>query len=151
MKEDIHGRNHRLAFANRNRLRSGNRRRGSAVIRRPLCGCQVKSCMRAKEELREYHRADKIRKEDPKVDKRMEEHKQKVEGFSTPDDLSAALTTCGTTGPTTKVEKPVRPRISQSYENLLLHAPPALQKEAQKHEWDWHVYVDKMEMRAWYR
>jgi hypothetical protein len=50
-------------------------------------GCQVKSCNRMKEELREYHRADEIRKEDPKVDKRTEEHKKKVEGFSTPDDF----------------------------------------------------------------
>lgn len=50
-------------------------------------GCQVRSCMQAKEELREYHRADEIRKEDPKVDQRMEEHKKQVEEFSTPDDL----------------------------------------------------------------
>ena len=54
-------------------------------------------------------------------------------------------------GPTTKVEKPGRPRISQDYEALLLAAPPALQKEAQKHEWDWHGYADKMEMRAGYK
>ena len=53
-------------------------------------------------------------------------------------------------GPTTKVEKPPRPRISQSYENLLIEAPPTLQKEAQKHEWDWQGYADKMEMRAGY-
>jgi len=64
--------------------------------------------------------------------------------------LSGALTSCGTTGPTTKIEKPLRPRISQTYENLLLAAPSALQKEAQKHEWDWHGYADKMEMRAGY-
>jgi hypothetical protein len=50
-------------------------------------GCQVKSCIRAKEELREYHRADAIRKEDPKVDKRMEENKKRVDGLSTPADL----------------------------------------------------------------
>lgn len=50
-------------------------------------GCQVRSCMRAKEELREYHRADEIRKEDPKVEKRTEKHKQKVEEFSSPDDF----------------------------------------------------------------
>jgi hypothetical protein len=50
-------------------------------------GCQVKSCMRMKEELREYHRADEIRKEDPKVDQRTEEHKKKVEEFSTPGDF----------------------------------------------------------------
>jgi hypothetical protein len=49
-------------------------------------GCQVRSCIRAKEELREYHRADEIRKEDPKVDQRTEEHKKKVEEFSSPDD-----------------------------------------------------------------
>ncbi|MDD2903715.1 MAG: hypothetical protein PHU44_14920 [Syntrophales bacterium] len=65
--------------------------------------------------------------------------------------LSAALTSCGTTGPTTKIDKPPRPRISQPYENLLLQAPPGLQKEAQKHEWDWHGYADKMEMRAGYK
>jgi hypothetical protein len=64
--------------------------------------------------------------------------------------VSAALMSCGTTGPTTKVEKPQRPRISKSYENLLLQSPPALQKEVQKHEWDWHGYADKMEMRAGY-
>ncbi|MDD2900837.1 MAG: hypothetical protein PHU44_00210 [Syntrophales bacterium] len=50
-------------------------------------GCQVRSCLRAKEELRGYHRADEIRKEDPKVEKRTAEHKQQVEEFSTPDDL----------------------------------------------------------------
>jgi len=50
-------------------------------------GCQVRSFIRAKEELREYHRADEIRKEDPKVDQRTEEHKKKVEEFSTPGDL----------------------------------------------------------------
>ncbi|RJR37186.1 MAG: hypothetical protein C4567_13105 [Deltaproteobacteria bacterium] len=54
-------------------------------------GCQVRSCMQAKEELRGYHRADKIRKEDPKVEKRTEEHKQKVEEFSTPDDFKRGL------------------------------------------------------------
>jgi hypothetical protein len=58
---------------------------------------------------------------------------------------------CGSTGPTTKIEKPGRPRISQEYEALLMAAPPALQKEAQKHEWDWHGYADKMEMRAEYK
>ncbi|OGP74258.1 MAG: hypothetical protein A2Y80_00675 [Deltaproteobacteria bacterium RBG_13_58_19] len=54
-------------------------------------GCQVKSCLRAKEELRDYHRADEIRKEDPKVDNRTEEHKKKVEEFSTPDDFKRGL------------------------------------------------------------
>jgi hypothetical protein len=50
-------------------------------------GCQVRSCVRMKEELREYHRADKIRKEDPKVDQRTEDHKKQVGEFSTPDDF----------------------------------------------------------------
>jgi hypothetical protein len=50
-------------------------------------GCQVKSCVEAKQELQQYHRADEIRKEDPKVDKRMEEHKKQVGGFSTPGDF----------------------------------------------------------------
>ena len=65
--------------------------------------------------------------------------------------LSGALMSCGTTGPTIKVEKPSRPRISQSYENLLLIASPDLRKEAQKHEWDWHGYAEKMELRSGYR
>jgi hypothetical protein len=50
-------------------------------------GCQVRSLLLAKEELREYHRADDIRKEDPKVDQRVEEHKKQVEEFSTLDDF----------------------------------------------------------------
>jgi len=61
---------------------------GAALLSSLLyAGCQVRSCMRAKEELREYHRADEIRKEDPKVDQRTEEHKQKVEEFANPDDF----------------------------------------------------------------
>jgi hypothetical protein len=40
-----------------------------------------------KEEPREYNRADRIRKQDPKIDKRMEDHKKQVEGFSTPGDF----------------------------------------------------------------
>ncbi|MDD2903469.1 MAG: hypothetical protein PHU44_13650 [Syntrophales bacterium] len=65
---------------------------GGAVVAALLsgllyAGCQVRSCMRAKEELQEYHRADEIRKEDPKVDQRVEEHKREVEEFSTPGDL----------------------------------------------------------------
>lgn len=50
-------------------------------------GCQVKSCLRAKEELREYHRADEIRKEDPKVDQKIDERKAEVEKFASPDDF----------------------------------------------------------------
>ena len=40
-------------------------------------GCQVKSCMEAKQELKEYHRADQIRKEDPKIDKHIQLQLQK--------------------------------------------------------------------------
>jgi hypothetical protein len=67
--------------------------------------------------------------------------------------LSAALMSCATTEkvPTNKAEKPPRPRISQKYQDLLMAGPPELVQEAQKHEWDWHGYADRMEMRAGYR
>ena len=65
--------------------------------------------------------------------------------------LSTALTSSTATGPTNKTEKPPRPRISQAYESLLLVSSPELQREAQKQEWDWHGYADKMEMRAGYK
>jgi hypothetical protein len=36
---------------------------GAALLSGPLYGgCQIRSCLRVKEELREYHEADEIRK-----------------------------------------------------------------------------------------
>jgi len=33
---------------------------------------------------------------------------------------------------------------------MLMKAGPETAKEAQKHEWDWHGWADKMENRAGY-
>jgi len=54
-------------------------------------GCQVRGCIKAKEELRQYRRADEIRKEDPKVDKHIEEQKKRVDQMVTPDDFDLEL------------------------------------------------------------
>lgn len=48
------------------------------------------------------------------------------------------------------VGKVERPFISRHYQGLLIKAGPEICKEAQKHEWDWHGYADKTEMRAGY-
>lgn len=56
-----------------------------------FAGCEVRGCMKAREELQQYHRADKIRKEDPKVDKNIAEQKKRVDQMVTPDDFDREL------------------------------------------------------------
>lgn len=48
---------------------------------------QVRSYIKAKEEVRQYQRADEIRKEDKKIEKNIEGKKQEVGEFSSPDDF----------------------------------------------------------------
>src|SRR5512139_1830321 len=64
--------------------------------------------------------------------------------------LSVGLTSCGTTTANKLAGKPDRPVISSQYQALLMKAGPTVTKEAQKHEWDWQGYADKMENRAGY-
>lgn len=54
-------------------------------------GCQVRGCIKAQDELRQYHRADVIRKEDPKIDKHIEEQKKRVDQMVTPGDFDREL------------------------------------------------------------
>jgi len=48
---------------------------------------QIRACQKAKEELRQYKAADKIRQQDKKTDKQIERYKDEVEDYSTPADL----------------------------------------------------------------
>jgi len=49
---------------------------------------QVRGCIKAKAELQQYHLADKVVKQDKKTDQKIQENKDAVDGFSTPDDFS---------------------------------------------------------------
>ncbi len=52
-----------------------------------FAGCQVRGCMKAREELRQYQQAEKIRKEDKKIDTRSNEEKKNIDGYSSDDDF----------------------------------------------------------------
>lgn len=59
-----------------------------------------------------------------------------------------SLSACGSTGAPVKVPQlPDRPMISPQYEGMLRACPVETQKEAMKHEWDWHGWADKAEDR----
>jgi hypothetical protein len=50
-------------------------------------GCQIRSCIKAKEELWQYKAAEKIRQKDRKIDQQIEDKKHEVENYSNLDDL----------------------------------------------------------------
>lgn len=50
-----------------------------------FAGCQVRGCMKMKEELRQYQQAEKVRKQDQVIDKKTQENKDEVEGYTTDD------------------------------------------------------------------
>ena len=58
------------------------------VIALAVAGLQVRGCMKAREELRQYEQAEKIRRHDRTIEKESEERQNEVENYSTPDDFS---------------------------------------------------------------
>ena len=48
---------------------------------------QIRSCLKAKEQLRQYEQAEKIRQQDKKIDQKTEGEKNEIEKFNTPDDF----------------------------------------------------------------
>lgn len=50
--------------------------------------------------------------------------------------------------PQVKTIIPDRPRISTTYEGMLKNLTIEVQKEALKHEWNWHGWADKMQERV---
>ncbi len=52
---------------------------------------QIRSCDRAKEELKQYQRADEVKKEDKGVEKTIEEQKKRVDQMVTSDDFDREL------------------------------------------------------------
>lgn len=52
-----------------------------------FAGCQIRGCMKMKQELRDYHQADRVRAKDKKIDKQTQESQDEVEGYTTDDDF----------------------------------------------------------------
>ena len=60
---------------------------GAIVLVLLFGALKVRGCLKAKEELRLYHQAEKIRQQDKKTERKIEGEKNEVDNENTPADL----------------------------------------------------------------